>query len=78
MTTTTHPTPVVLYAFHSGKLTAVDQATVEAHVADCPDCGGVLARLPDAPLVLLAREAVRQASVADPTPLPGALRKTDP
>ena len=76
-TTAIHPTAVVLYAFHCGRLRPSEQATVEAHVGDCATCAGVLARLPDAPLVLLAREAIRLASVTDPTPLPGALRKPD-
>ena len=73
----THPTAVVLYAFHCGRLRPAEQREVEAHVGGCAECAGVLARLPDAPLVLLAREAIRLASVTDPTPLPGALRKPD-
>ena len=46
-------------------------------MSGCAICTAVLARLPDGPLVLLAREAVRLASVSDPTPFPGSLRKPD-
>ncbi|MFO0850459.1 MAG: hypothetical protein U0871_18155 [Gemmataceae bacterium] len=76
-TTVSHPTTAVLYAFHCGRLQPADQSDVESHVGGCGTCAGILARLPDTPLVLLAREAVRLASVTDPTPFPGSLRKSD-
>jgi anti-sigma factor ChrR (cupin superfamily) len=78
MPTTSHPDRAALYAFHSGGLTPAERETIEAHLHVCPACGRELAVLPDAPFVLLVREAVRSAAATDPTPLPGSLRKSDP
>jgi WD40 repeat protein len=52
-----HPSPDCLRLFGTGQLSADEAASVEAHVSDCPDCGGVLRSVADDPFVALVRRA---------------------
>ena len=50
-----HPSPDCLRLFGTGQLSADEAASVEAHVSDCPDCGGALRSVADDPFVDLVR-----------------------
>src|SRR5262245_33238572 len=52
-----HPSPDYLRLFGTGQLSADEAASVEAHVSDCPDCGGALRSVADDPFVALVRRA---------------------
>ena len=65
-----HPSPDCLRLFGTGQLSADEAASVEAHVSDCPDCGGALRGVADDPFV----ELVRRATSAHPAARPGDTR----
>jgi anti-sigma factor RsiW len=75
---TSHPTAADLFSYASGDLDRAEHAGIEAHVQSCPHCLNVLALLPDAPLLLRARKAVREVSTSDPTPMPQPAKKVGP
>jgi WD40 repeat protein len=76
-----HPSPDCLRLFGTGQLSADEAASVEAHVSDCPDCGGALRSVADDPFVELVRRATSAHPAArsgDTTPqfasrLPGGI-----
>lgn len=78
MVSTRHPTAADLFAFSCGGLTRRSHEEMEAHVQTCPQCLNLLALLPDAPLAKLVREAVRDGSVSDHTPMPPSANQATP
>jgi ribosomal protein S11 len=74
--TSAHPPPATLLAFHSGHLTAAQQAEVERHLVSCSVCLDALKALPESAIIRLARQAMHRTTVTDATPFPDSPRRS--
>lgn len=61
-----HPSAEQLRAFAQGRVSPAELTTIEAHLADCPDCCADLESLPDDGLVSLIRVAERSSAAQRP------------